>query len=183
MGVAQLAAAAVAGDAAKVADILRAQAALASAYTDDGWSMLHLAAAADVAALLLDAGAEIDAPNRHKAFGPGGAPLHAAIYQRRSDVVDVLLARGANVNASDRAGWTPLHMAVANGQLGLAQRLLGAGADPNARLGEVPGQEWSRKTALGLLDVPNRTGEGADNVDHSADDALRQVLLSHGAVE
>jgi ankyrin repeat protein len=179
----QLTEAVTAGDAGRVRRLLHDDPALAGAYTDDGWSMLHLAATAEIAGLLLDAGAEIDAPNRHQVFGPGGRPLHAAVYQRRDDVVRLLLDRGADVNATDRAGWTALHMAVANGQLALARTLLDAGAGPNARIGVVAGQQWSGQTPLGLLTVENRTGEGAREPDPAADAEMRRLLLSYGPVE
>lgn len=179
----QLTEAVTAGDAGRVRRLLQDEPALASAYTGDGWSMLHLAATAEIAGLLLDAAAAIDAPNRHKVFGPGGRPLHAAVYQRRDDVVRLLLDRGADVNATDHAGWTPLHMAVANGQLELARTLLDAGAGPNARIGEVAGQQWSGQTPLGLLTVENRTGEGAQEPDATADEEMRRLLVRYGAKE
>lgn len=179
----ELAEAVTTGDVVSVRRLLREEPALANAYTDDGWSMLHLAATPETAALLLDAGAEIDAPNRHQVFGPGGRPLHAAVYQRHDDVVRLLLDRGADVRATDSAGWTPLHMAVANGQLALARTLLDAGADANARIGVVAGQQWSGRTPLGLLAVENRTGEGAREPDPAADAEMQELLASFGAVE
>jgi ankyrin repeat protein len=179
----QLAEAVGGGDADSVRRFLQEEPALASFYTDDGWSTLHLAATAEIAGLLLDAGAEIDAPNRHKVFGPGGRPLHAAVYQRRDDVVRLLLDRGADVRATDNAGWTPLHMTVANGRHELARTLLEAGAGPNARIGEVAEQQWSGQTPLGLLTVENRTGEGAREPDPAADEEMRRLLVRYGATE
>ena len=64
---------------------------IASAYTEDGWSLLHLAPTRPVADLLISHGADINAPNRHKVFGPGNRPLHAAVYMDRPDVVDALI--------------------------------------------------------------------------------------------
>ena len=110
---------------------------MASAYTEDGWSLLHLAPNRQVADLLISHGADINAPNRHKVFGPGNRPLHAAVYMDRPDVVDALIHARAEVSATDDAGWTPLHLAVANGRTGIARRLLQAGADPNARINAV----------------------------------------------
>jgi ankyrin repeat protein len=177
----QLAAAAEAGDEAAVREILASDPALARGYAKDGWSMLHVAATPSVANLLLGAGADINASNRHKVLGPGNKPLHSAVYMNRPELVEFLLDRGADVNATDRAGWTPLHMAVANGHPHLARRLLEAGANPNVRIGLVEGQEWSNKTPLELLTVQNRTGEGASQVPAAVDRETRQLLIEHGA--
>jgi uncharacterized protein len=38
--------------------------------------------------------------------------LHAAVEFRRSDAIRFLVKHGANVNAEDYHGWTPLHLAV-----------------------------------------------------------------------
>lgn len=153
---------------------------MASDYTEDGWTLLHLAPTAEIAELLLSHGAEIDAANRHKVFGPGNRPLHAAVYMDRLDVVELLIARGADVNATDDAGWTPLHLAVANGRLETAQRLLEAGADPNARISNVKGRSWANLTPLDLLHVWERTPEDPQvPADVMAD--LWELLRDHGA--
>ncbi|MCC6059460.1 MAG: ankyrin repeat domain-containing protein [Thermofilum sp.] len=44
-----------------------------------------------------------------------------------------LLRKGANANAKDRRGWTPLHWAAAGGHAEVARLLLERGADVNAR--------------------------------------------------
>jgi ankyrin repeat protein len=154
---------------------------LAAAYTDDGWTYLHLAPDARVAELLLEHGADINAANRHSVFGPGNRPLHAAVYMDRADVVALLIARGADANATDDAGWTPLHLAVANGRLEMARQLLEAGADPNVRIRDVSGKSWAGCSALELLHVWDRTGEGREPLPEDVKADLWRLLRDHGA--
>ena len=61
-------------------------------------------------------------------------PLHAAAYQGHSDVVELLIANDADVNASDMRGWIPLHAAVDQGHAAVADLLIVKGADLNARM-------------------------------------------------
>ena len=172
-----------AGDAYEVERLLglTADPEIASAYTEDGWSLLHLAPNRQVAELLISQGADINAPNRHKVFGPGNRPLHAAVYMDRPDVVDALIHAGADASSTDDAGWTPLHIAVANGRTGIARRLLQAGADPNARIRPVEGRPWSGCTPLELLEVQDKTGEGAPPLPEDVQHELWDLLRSHGA--
>jgi len=48
------------------------------------------------------------------------------------EVVEFLIAQGANVNATDKMAWTPLHYVCINGNKGKAELLLAKGADINA---------------------------------------------------
>ena len=48
-----------------------------------------------------------------------------------SRLVDLLLKAGANVNAADDHGVTPLARAAENASTPMVERLLAAGADPN----------------------------------------------------
>lgn len=54
--------------------------------------------------------------------------LIAAAGHGRTEIVDLLISRGAGVNATDVHGWTPLMMACAAGHLETAQRLIANGA-------------------------------------------------------
>jgi ankyrin repeat protein len=154
---------------------------MASAYTEDGWSLLHLAPNRQVAELLISHGADINARNRHKVFGPGNRPLHAAVYMDRLDVVQALIHAGAEVSSTDDAGWTPLHLAVANGRVEIARMLLVAHADPNARIHPVEGRTWSHCSPLDLLEVQDQTGEGAPPLPEDVQHELWELLRRYGA--
>lgn len=109
-----------------------ADAAAATAYSYDGWTALHLAAffgQLDGAARLLEAGGRLAAVSRNPL---ANTPLHAAVAGRHEDLSVFLIARGADVNATDSGGHTPLHIAAENGQLPVVEALLARGADPHA---------------------------------------------------
>ena len=177
----QLADAAMAGDDGTVRRLLADDPTLASEYTDEGWTALHLAATSEIAAMLLDAGADINARNRHKVFGPGNSPLSAAVYQDRRDVVDLLIERGADLNQGDNAGWRPIHLAAANGRLKTARMLLEAGASTNVRTEEATGLRSAKKTPLELLRLPDRTGEGGTASRPEVDEEMTGLLRQYGA--
>ena len=65
----------------------------------------------------------------------GSTPLHCATWKGHLEVVSVLLAHGADVNAhnqNDHWGTTPLHAAAHANQAAIAQLLIEKGADLNA---------------------------------------------------
>jgi ankyrin repeat protein len=51
-------------------------------------------------------------------------------------VVGLLIGGGADVNASDAAGWRPLHLAAANNNMDAIMALIAQGADVSAGNGE-----------------------------------------------
>jgi ankyrin repeat protein len=81
---------------------------------------------------LIDAGADVTD------FGEGDiAPIHAAAWSGRIDVLGLLLAKGASANQVCEFG-TPLLIAVQYGRVDAVNILLAAGANPNtaASLGD-----------------------------------------------
>lgn len=90
-------------------------------------AILDAAKKGDVAAITaaLDAGADI---NEMDAFA---APLYHAVNRQHVDAAELLIERGADVNAATKTGGTPLMAAVAKGRLELVKLLLAHGADPN----------------------------------------------------
>ena len=55
-------------------------------------------------------------------------PLHLAVVKKRSDSLNALLELGADTEAVDAAGLTPLDQAALNGETGMVVSLLEHGA-------------------------------------------------------
>lgn len=123
--------AAALGDTAQLTALLAADRAAANAFSGDGWTPLHLAAAfagPDAIRLLLERGARIDAVSRNP---QQNQPLHAAIALGHStQSVRLLLDEGADVNAPQAGGYTPLHQAASAGRREIVDLLLERGANP-----------------------------------------------------
>lgn len=66
--------------------------------------------------------------------GPNGmTPLHLVAYtpgRQQEVIIELLIAHGADPNARDDVGQTPLHVAAFEGELKAIKLLLQAGADP-----------------------------------------------------
>lgn len=125
--------AAMAGDVPSLRSFLAANISLASSFSPDGWTPLHLAAFfghLDCARLLIEAGAPVNERGRNSL---NNMPIHAATAGRKVDIVVLLLENGAGVNARQHGGWTALHGAAQNGDANIVHVLIGAGADVTAR--------------------------------------------------
>ncbi len=97
----------------------------ASLFTDSAAQLRQAAASGDIAELqaLLDKQTQVDARD-----AGGRTALMLATLQGQGEAVDVLLAHGADPNAADSQGTTPLHAANAAGRQSIATALQRAGA-------------------------------------------------------
>ena len=75
------------------------------------------------------AGTDVNA--KHDAFGM--TPLEIAAIAGHKEIVELLIAEGAYVNAKDKKGRTPLHHAATVGRKEIVELLIAKGADVNAK--------------------------------------------------
>ncbi len=141
-----------------------------NAAQGDGMTALHWAAMhgdADLAALLLYAGANVRATTR---LG-GYTALHLASQQGAAAVIKTLAANGANVNATTTTGATPLMLAASSGSVEAATALVELSADPNAR------DAANGQTALMFAAALDRADVTRVLVQHGADASLSSAAV------
>lgn len=147
-----------------------------------GDTALHLAAAGyrvEIARSLLDASANPNAAENHRR----GRPLHYAAdgyingpawdEKRQVKMIQCLLDAGAEIDAQDMNGATPLHRAVRTRCVAAVQYLLNAGCDPLIK--NRPGS-----TAFHLaVQNTGRGGSGAEDAK-AAQRSIIETFLSLG---
>jgi uncharacterized protein len=105
---------------------------MVNAVAIDGYQPLGLASffgRTETAQYLIMHGADVNSPSVNETRI---MPLHSAAAGRHLDVVRLLLANGADVNAEQQGGFTALHAAAQNGQVEMIQLLLANGAKVDA---------------------------------------------------
>lgn len=136
---------------------------------DDGLTAVHLAAMADTTwwlEKLLTRKVSPDTPNTVTQ----ATPLMSALLAERAENADLLMAAGANPNAADRQGDTPLHLAASINETGRVLQLLEAGASPIAKNKQnVTFQRYLFMTPEKTLSAPNRVNR----------ERVREWLRSH----
>jgi hypothetical protein len=175
-------------DRARVKALLAAEPALAMGGTDKarleltlphwiyaGDTALHVAAAGyriEIAKMLLAAGADATAAKNHRRSQPvhyaadGSLENPAWDAKRQVQMIRLLLDAGAEVNAQDKNGATPLHRAVRTRCAAAVKFLLEAGANP--KIANKPGS-----TPFHLA-VQN-TGRGGSGSER-AREAQREII-------
>jgi len=147
-------------------------------YMYEGDTALHMAAAAfhrSAAEALITHGALCRARNRR-----GAEPLHYAADANhwqpaaQKDTIEYLLAVGADPNALDKSGVSPLHRAVRTRASAAVRALLAGGADVSAR-----NRSGSTPLHLAVQDT-GRGGAGSGRA-RSEQEKIIAILLDAGA--
>lgn len=119
----------IAGQTKVVADRVAEQADLVHEKAADGFTPVALAAyfmRGDLVKWLLEHGADPDEPAANPAKVNA---LHAAVAREQTEIVQLLLEHGVEVNAPQMQAVTALHTAAQRGNAELVERLLKNGAD------------------------------------------------------
>lgn len=127
--------AATVGDAARIRTLVAKDRTTVNAWSGDGFFALGLAAffkRPEVVKVLLESGADVRMASRPLGF----TPLHSAVAddagEVTKDIVKMLLDKGADPNAKNANGSTPVHTAAFTGNVPVLEMLLEAGGDPQA---------------------------------------------------
>jgi ankyrin repeat protein len=103
-------------------------------------------------------------------------PLHLASSRGHTDVVKLIVEKGARIDNRDNADLTALHLACMNGHLGVVEVLLQNGGN----LVGVTESETSSKFSFAEEDLQeedeDKVEEDEDKVDHDASDRELQLL-------
>ncbi len=146
-----------------------------------------LAGRADYVQSLLAAGGTPKATGEFPAPGFASGPrrgtlLIAAAERGYTDIVDLLLEAGANINAVDENGRSALLRCIVNGRLAMAQKLIEAGADVTlrSRVGTTALMAAARQGNLRLYrHIVSKGGQEADTNNYGETMLMYAAMGGH----
>ena len=146
---------AAAGDAGKMAELLKRNPVVVKNWSPDGFTALHFAAffnRPEIARQLISHGSDVNVAARNTMKV---TPLHSAAAARSREIVRLLLEHGADADARQQGGWRAVHAAAQNGDFEMVRDLLQRGADPVARNddGKTPGEMAAEKGHSKVVDL------------------------------
>jgi len=115
----------------------------------------------------------------------GCTPLHCAARYGHKEVAQLLIAKGANVNAKDTRGRTPIDLAMNQGRKEIAKLLLSKSADVSLHTAAYIGDLQTVEKLIDAganLDANDQTGQTALHYAAKAGQiAVAKLLIANGA--
>lgn len=114
----------------------------------------------------------------------GATYLQQAVENGHLELVNYLIARGADVNLKDVNGYTPLHWSVLLGRVDIARRLIESGADVNVKTNQnmTPLHDAAYNGNKGLVELLLASGARLDERDGSGYSPL-SLAIEHNQVD
>ena len=115
----------------------------------------------------------------------GSTPLHCAARYGHKEVAELLIAKGADVNAKDTRGRTPIDLAINQGRKEIAKLLLSRSSDVSLHTAAYVGDlQRVEKLIDGGANVDAKDQKGQTALHYAAkagQTAVARLLIAHGA--
>jgi ankyrin repeat protein len=110
----------------------------------------------------------------------GSTMMHVAVWHSRTDLIDILLSRGANIDAKDLQGRTPFLLECQRGKR-LLRFLLSKGADPHTRNHEAQSALHAAAEVgnIAVIDFLLNIGLPINTSDHANHTPLTWAVISN----
>ena len=130
------------------------------------------------------AGADVNAKGKEGVYGDGATPVWHAASGGKNEMVELLIAKGADINLSAKwMGTTSLHEAALSGHKKVVELLIAAGADVNAKVSKSDEKSYTRHLKDGQ--TPLDSANWIFEFEHSPEEiarkkAIADLLRTHG---
>jgi ankyrin repeat protein len=123
--------------------------------------------------------------NPNETEADGTTALHWAIEENRADIVQALVAAGANVNAANNLSMTPLAVALTGGNSLMTELLLKAGANPRVPVPELgtPLLAAGRMGDTTVIKALLKAGVDVDEMEPASGQTALMLAASEGHEE
>ncbi|MDQ7839347.1 MAG: ankyrin repeat domain-containing protein [Thermodesulfobacteriota bacterium] len=111
----------------------------------------------------------------------GWYPLHYASDVGHKEITELLISKGADVNAKDEDGNTPLHEAISKGHKEIVELLISKGADVNAEDedGNTPLHEAIMMVDTEIVEILISKGADVNAKDEDGNTPLHEAIIMY----
>lgn len=123
---------------------------------------------------------DINRPMTHN--DSGNTMLHECINHNADKIMNMLIARGANLNVKNIVGDTPLHIASRRGQINMVYALInyGANVNPENNIGETPIFGAIKDSTVEILKILFNNGGDIYHINNDGNSLLHICIMYSG---